>query len=34
MAFCRLGVFNVHLPALRERGDDVLLLADSFIRSR
>ena len=31
--FYRLGVFNVHLPALRERGDDVLLLADSFIRS-
>ena len=23
----------MHLPALRERGDDVLLLADSFIRS-
>ena len=31
--FYRLGVFDVHLPALRERGDDVLLLADSFIRS-
>jgi Nif-specific regulatory protein len=31
--FYRLSVFNVHLPALRERGDDVLLLADSFIRS-
>ena len=31
--FYRLDVFNVHLPALRERGDDVLLLADSFIRS-
>ena len=31
--FYRLGVFNVHLPALRERGDDVLLLADAFIRS-
>ena len=31
--FYRLGVFNVHLPPLRERGDDVLLLADSFIRS-
>jgi transcriptional regulator with GAF, ATPase, and Fis domain len=31
--FYRLGVFTVHLPALRERGDDVLLLADSFIRS-
>jgi Nif-specific regulatory protein len=31
--FYRLGVFNVHLPPLRERGDDVLLLADSFIGS-
>ena len=31
--FYRLGVFNVHLPPLRERGDDVLLLADSFVRS-
>jgi DNA-binding NtrC family response regulator len=31
--FYRLNVFNVHLPALRERGDDVLLLADSFVRS-
>ena len=31
--FYRLGVFNVHLPPLRERGDDVLLLADAFIRS-
>src|SRR5574342_72737 len=31
--FYRLGVFNVHLPPLRERGDDVLLLADSFIRT-
>ena len=30
--FYRLGVFNVHLPPLRERGDDVLLLADAFIR--
>jgi transcriptional regulator with GAF, ATPase, and Fis domain len=30
--FYRLGVFNVHLPPLRERGDDVLLLADSLIR--
>ena len=30
--FYRLGVFNVHLPPLRERGDDVLLLADTFIR--
>jgi transcriptional regulator with GAF, ATPase, and Fis domain len=31
--FYRLSVFNVHLPPLRERGDDVLLLADSLIRS-
>jgi transcriptional regulator with GAF, ATPase, and Fis domain len=31
--FYRLSVFNVHLPPLRDRGDDVLLLADSFIRS-
>ena len=30
--FYRLSVFNVHLPPLRERGDDVLLLADSLIR--
>jgi len=31
--FYRFSVFDVHLPPLRERGDDVLLLADSFIRS-
>jgi transcriptional regulator with GAF, ATPase, and Fis domain len=31
--FYRLSVFNVHLPALRERDDDVLLLADAFIRA-
>jgi DNA-binding NtrC family response regulator len=31
--FYRLGVFNVDLPPLRERGDDVLLLADALIRS-
>jgi len=31
--FYRLSVFNVHLPPLRERADDVLLLADSFIRT-
>jgi transcriptional regulator with GAF, ATPase, and Fis domain len=31
--FYRLSVFNVHLPPLRERGDDVLILADAFIRT-
>jgi transcriptional regulator with GAF, ATPase, and Fis domain len=31
--FYRLRVFDVHLPALREPDDDVLLLVDSFIRS-
>jgi transcriptional regulator with GAF, ATPase, and Fis domain len=31
--FYRLGVFNVHLPPLRERDDDVLLLADAFVRT-
>jgi len=31
--FYRLNVFNVHLPPLRERGDDVLLLAEAFIRT-
>jgi Nif-specific regulatory protein len=31
--FYRLSVFNVHLPPLRNRGDDVLLLADAFIRT-
>jgi transcriptional regulator with GAF, ATPase, and Fis domain len=30
--FYRLDVFTVHLPPLRERGDDVLLLADHFVR--
>jgi transcriptional regulator with GAF, ATPase, and Fis domain len=30
--FYRLNVFTVHLPPLRERGDDVLLLAEQFIR--
>ena len=29
--FYRLNVIAVHLPALRERGDDVLLLADHFL---
>jgi transcriptional regulator with GAF, ATPase, and Fis domain len=31
--FYRLDVFTVHLPPLRERGDDVLLLADHFVRT-
>jgi len=30
--FYRLAVFRVHLPALRERAGDVLLLADRFVR--
>lgn len=30
--FYRLGVINVELPPLRERGDDVLLLAEAFLR--
>jgi transcriptional regulator with GAF, ATPase, and Fis domain len=30
--FYRLNVFAVYLPPLRERGDDVLLLADYFVR--
>ncbi|MBI4536741.1 MAG: sigma 54-interacting transcriptional regulator [candidate division NC10 bacterium] len=29
--FYRLNVFSVHLPPLRERGDDVLLLARHFV---
>jgi transcriptional regulator with GAF, ATPase, and Fis domain len=31
--FYRLSVFNVHLPPLRERGEDVLLLAGHFMRT-
>jgi transcriptional regulator with GAF, ATPase, and Fis domain len=31
--FYRLSVFNVHLPPLRDRGDDVLLVAEHFIRT-
>ena len=30
--YYRLAVFGVRLPPLRERGDDVLLLADQFVR--
>jgi transcriptional regulator with GAF, ATPase, and Fis domain len=30
--YYRLAVFRVQLPALRERGEDVLLLADHFVR--
>ncbi len=30
--FYRLGVIHVHLPALRDRGNDVLLLAEAFLK--
>jgi transcriptional regulator with GAF, ATPase, and Fis domain len=30
--YYRVAVFRIHLPTLRERADDVLLLADHFIR--
>ena len=30
--YYRLAVFRIHLPALREREDDVLILADHFLR--
>jgi transcriptional regulator with GAF, ATPase, and Fis domain len=30
--FYRLNVFSIHLPPLRERGDDALLLARHFLR--
>jgi DNA-binding NtrC family response regulator len=30
--YYRLSVFSVHMPPLRERGDDVLILAEHFLR--
>jgi two-component system nitrogen regulation response regulator GlnG len=30
--YYRLGVFAIHLPALRERGDDLALLAQFYVR--
>ncbi len=30
--YYRLNVFPIHVPALRERGDDVVLLADAFLK--
>jgi transcriptional regulator with GAF, ATPase, and Fis domain len=30
--FYRLAVFRVHLPTLHERGDDIIVLADRFVR--
>ena len=30
--FYRLNVVSLHLPALRERGDDILLLAEAFVQ--
>jgi transcriptional regulator with GAF, ATPase, and Fis domain len=29
--YFRLNVFTIHLPPLRDRGDDILLLAEHFI---
>ena len=30
--YYRIAVFRIHLPTLRERGEDVLLLAEHFVR--
>ena len=32
--YYRVAVFRIHLPPLRERGEDVVLLADQFVRDR
>jgi DNA-binding NtrC family response regulator len=31
--YYRLNVFRVHLPPLRDRGDDILFLAEQFVRT-
>ncbi len=32
--YYRINVFNIHLPPLRERGDDVMLLIDRFLEDK